>query len=158
MFPKDSISRKIGTRARAIVSYKLNYNHWDYKEETGNDVGRDCTLEFSNNDEWKNEKIECQIKGTEHIERYFHGKNLSFPIEVKTINYARNSSVPFLFLLVDVKNEIVYYVCIQEYIINKHIDYKLNGNQKTINIIFPITHILSKEDLHLMNLAKKKFL
>ena len=37
--PIDCEPRKTGSKARAIVHYKLNAEHWDYREETGNDYG-----------------------------------------------------------------------------------------------------------------------
>lgn len=155
MYPKDNIQRKIGTRARAILFYKINSEHWDFKEESGNDVGRDCIIEFSDNDEWKNDKIECQIKGTEHIDRYCRREYISFPIDVKTINYAKNSNISFVIFLIDVVDEIVYYLCVQDYLKMNSIDDKLNGGQKTINIIFPITSTLFADDIKLIELAKK---
>lgn len=62
--PIDCEPRKTGSKARAIVHYKLNAEHWDYREETGNDYERDCVIELSENDCWNNHKIEGQIKGT----------------------------------------------------------------------------------------------
>ena len=62
--PKDDEKRRTGSRGRGIVHFKLNADHWDYREETGNDYGRDCVAELSENDEWLNHKVEGQIKGT----------------------------------------------------------------------------------------------
>ena len=55
--PKDIPQRKIGSRARAILHYTLDTDHWEYREETGNDVGRDCIIELIECDEWTNHKF-----------------------------------------------------------------------------------------------------
>ena len=86
--PKDDVNRKTGSRARAIVHYQIDSNYWDYREETGNDYGRDCTIELSENDEWCNHKVEGQIKGTGLIQIIENGKFVSFPMPVITIEYA----------------------------------------------------------------------
>ena len=89
--PIDCKPRKAGSKARAMVHYKLNVEHWDYREETGNDYGRDCVIELSENDCWNNNKIEGQIKGARSPEILKREKCFSFPLEVKTINYALNA-------------------------------------------------------------------
>lgn len=113
--PIDCEPRKTGSKARAIVHYKLNAEHWDYREETGNDYGRDCVIELSENDCWNNHKIEGQIKGTRSPEILKREKCFSFPLEVKTINYALNAPGAFVLFYVDVENELVYYLPIQDY-------------------------------------------
>lgn len=46
-FPIDTEQRKTGSRACAIVHYRINSDHWVYREETEIDIGRDCILELS---------------------------------------------------------------------------------------------------------------
>ena len=62
-YPQSSYTRFIRTRARALVRSKLNTEHWKYHEITGPDVGIDLRLEFVENEEIKNKRIDCQKKG-----------------------------------------------------------------------------------------------
>ena len=99
--PKDSNKRKTGSKARAIVHFKLNADHWDYKEETGNDYGRDCVVELSEKDEWLNHKVEGQIKGTGTPSFVENGTAVSYPMPVKTIEYALGTSTSFVLFVAD---------------------------------------------------------
>lgn len=154
--PKDDTNRKIGSRARAILHYRINSNHWEYREDTGNDFGRDCILELSENDEWNNKKIEGQIKGTSVIQKIEHGAYVSYPMPVKTIEYALGTSTAFVLFVIDVNTEDVFYQCIQDYFIeDKNLFKKLN--QKTINIRIPIIQNLASDDVLLQDLARITF-
>lgn len=101
--PIDCEPRKTGSKARAIVHYKLNAEHWDYREETGNNYERDCVIELSENDCWNNHKIEGQIKGMRSPEMLKKEKCFSFTLEVKNINYALNAPGAFVLFLLMLK-------------------------------------------------------
>ena len=157
-YPADCDQRKIGTRAAQILHYKLDADHWEYKQVTGNDVGRDCILELSENNQWKNHKIEGQIKGKREPNMIQNDQFVSFPMDVKTINYALQSSIAFVLFVVDTTKEIVYYQPVQEYAIaNPQLLDKLSGNQKTVNIRIPKQQILSYDDRELQGLATKTY-
>ena len=49
--PKDKQSGVISRTARQLVHSSFPAEHWDYREETGNDYGRDCTLELIENED-----------------------------------------------------------------------------------------------------------
>ena len=156
--PKDCQQRKIGSKAKAILHYKLNTNHWEYKEETGCDFGRDCIIELSENDEWRNHKIECQIKGKIKPTIIKNGEFISIPIELKTLNYAIGSPIAFVVFVVNVTNETVYYQSIQEYFIgNKQEQSKLDSDNNTLNIHIPVINVLSSNDCELQKYAKKVY-
>lgn len=156
--PIDCEPRKTSSKARAIVHYKLNAEHWDYREETGNDYGRDCVIELSENDCWNNHKIEGQIKGTRSPEILKREKCFSFPLEVKTINYALNARGAFVLFYVDVENEVVYYLPIQDYFIaNKTLFDKLDTGQERMSVHIPIDNILSDDDFDLQEIAKSVY-
>ena len=155
--PKDNESRKIGSRGRAIVHYQINSDHWEYHEETGNDYGRDCTLELSEENEWNNHKVEGQIKGTGSIKLIENGAFVSFSMSVHTIEYALGTSTAFVLFVVDTNTSEVYYQCIQGYFIeNKELFNKLE--QGTISIRIPVSQNLVKGDELLQELAKVTFL
>ena len=155
-FPQDSSQRKIGTRARALVPSKLNPEHWEYHEQTGSDVGCDLIIELSENNEFKNKKIECQIKGTKSPKIINNGKSLSFDFPVITANYALTGYCPFVLFVVDTVKGIVYWESIKDYA-EKRADFKnrVEKNKETVSVRIPITNILTLEnDSYLCNLAK----
>lgn len=156
MFPKDTDTRRISSRARQLVHSKIDTQHWEYKEETGVDVGRDCTIELSENGEWCNHKIECQIKGTT-VPKYINdNKCISFPFPIKTLNYALSSPISFVLFVVDINKEIVYYQCIQDYYTNnKEKMARIKDDQETYNINISVNNVLGENDINLQNLARK---
>lgn len=155
--PKDDKPRRIGSRGRAIVHFQINSDHWDYREETGNDYGRDCVIELSENDEWHNHKVEGQIKGTGIIKKIDEGSYISFPMPVHTIEYALGTSTAFVLFVADTETNDVYYQCIQDYFINnKKMFEKLE--QGTINIRIPVSQNLAVGDDVLQELAKVTFI
>ena len=156
--PIDCEQRKTGSKARAIVHYKLNAEHWDYREETGNDYGRDCVIELSENDRWNNHKIEGQIKGTRNPARLKGKQCFSFSLEIKTINYALGTPTAFVLFYVDVENEKVYYLPVQDYFIaNKKLFDKLDTGQEKMNVHIPMDNILSDDDFDLQEIAKSVY-
>lgn len=159
-FPQDSPQRKIGTRARALVPSKLNADHWDYHEQTGSDVGCDLILELSENDNFINKKIECQIKGTATPKMVGNGQFISFDFPVITANYALNGYCPFVLFVVDIKKEVVYWQSIKDYA-EKQADFKARAknNKESVSVRIPITNILSVEnDSQLCDLARRGYL
>lgn len=156
--PKDIPARKIGTRARSIVPYKLNSDIWDWHEITGTDHGTDMILEFIENDKYVNKNIDCQIKGTKSLPILKSGV-ISFKIEIKTLNYALSSSRPFVLLVVDILKEDVYYLLMQDYFIsNKEFFEKLNQKQDYLNVHIPMTNRLNKNSIELVEIAKKTYI
>lgn len=154
MYPSDSEQRKVESKSCKILHYILDTDHWAYKQETGNDVGRDCILELSEDGQWKNHKIEGQIKGKQQPTEICGGKYISFPMGTKTINYALQSPIAFILFVVDTTNEIVYYQPIQDYFIeNPHLSEKLLSEQQTINIRIPKENTLPEQDIKLQKLA-----
>ena len=157
--PIDTPQRKIGSRAVAVVHYYVDSNHWEFRQETGNDVGRDCTIELSENDRWLNHKIEGQIKGTTKIEPLKTRNEASFSMEVRTINYALGSSCPFVLFYVDISKENVYYLPIQEYFIDHpELFAKLDGSQDKLNLHISLENLLNRSDERLTEIAKLTYL
>lgn len=157
ILPADCYARKIGSRARAILHYQINSNNWDYREETGNDVGRDCIIELIENEQWNNNKIEGQIKGTKTIKHLANGA-ISFSIATKTLNYAIRSGYTFVLFLVDIDNEITYFLSIQEYFIeNPNMLNKLS-EQQTINVHLNSTKVVATSDNELQNLSRNRYI
>ena len=154
--PSDSESRKIGAKAEAILHYKINPNHWSFKQETGNDFGRDCIIELSEQEEWRNHKIEGQIKGTKSpiiVKNDF----ISFPMPVKTIEYALGASNAFILFVINIITEDIFFQCIQKYFIeHPELFYKLD--QQTINIRIPVNQNLTINDALLQKWALKNYL
>ena len=154
--PKDSEMRRTGSKGRQILHYRIDSDHWEYKEETGNDFGRDCVLELSENDEWNNHKLEGQIKGTKSLMLINNGEAISFPMPVKTIEYALGSQTAFLLFVADTVNQTVYYQCVQDYFIN-NIDCFDRLDQGTINIHIPVSQKLPGDDSLLQGWARTTY-
>lgn len=160
--PLDNETRRTDSRACAIVHYMFDSNHWQYRELTGIDVGCDCELELSENNKWLGNKIECQIKGTRHLEKNYllkNGDEISFPLDVKTINYGLRKACSFVLLVVDVENESIYYQCLQDlFINNRPLCQKLDKEDiKTLNIRIPVSNCLHKDDSALQEIARARF-
>lgn len=157
MNPRDIEPNKSGRKARSVVHYKMNPENWEYREEIGSDVGRDCIIELIENNQWLNNKIEGQIKGTKNINYIFNSEYISFPLETKTINYADNSPYSFILYLVDLNNENLYFTCIQEYLRNNIISQEKRNSQKTINIRIKVKSIVTNGD-ELVVYAKNRWI
>ena len=151
-YPKDCETRRIGSLARNIVFMSFDAAHWDVKEQTGNDVGIDCIAELSENDEWHNRKLECQIKGTKQI-NYLKTGLISYSLNIHTINYALSSTVPFVLLLVDVTNKETYFLPIQRYFIENSKLISFLENKCSINVHLNPINKVNKDDVGLQKLA-----
>lgn len=158
-YPQDCEPRKIGSKARQIVISSFNMEHWEFHEKTGNDYGIDIELELSEDNEWKNNRIEGQIKGTTSLKVSSNKQYISFSLNCYTIKYALNSPYSFVLFLVDVLNSVVYYLPIQEYfIVNNDLTDKLDS-QSTINVHVPTTNIVNNQnDFDLQQIAKSRYI
>ena len=151
-YPKDCEERRIGSKAKICAMSAFNVEHWEVREQTGQDYGVDLIAELSENDEWHNRKLECQIKGTTSIKLLGNGM-ITYPLDVKTINYALSSSVPFILILVDVNKLISYYLPIQKFFIdNLDFENKLN-NITSISVHINPKNIISYDDYQLRELT-----
>lgn len=160
-FPTDTDSRRTDSRACAIVHYTIDSNHWVYRQITGQDIGCDCELELSENDSWLGHKIEAQIKGTRHIGRYIlaDGSTISFPLEVKTINYGLSRPCPFLLIVVDVEMGKAYFLELQEYFIaHPNLFAKTEKEDGTINLHIDCSNVISEDDSGLQEIARRSYI
>lgn len=157
VLPKNNNSRAIATRARSIVPYKLNSKKWEWHEQTGTDHGIDMVIELVEEDLFSNKKIEVQIKGRSSIYKLKNG-DISFGLDVKTINYALGSSNAFVLFLVDIEEEIVYYLPIQEYYIsNPDMFSAIENNSSTVNVHINTQNVLNVNADELCDLAKRVY-
>ncbi len=156
--PQDCSARKIGAKARQIVHASFDIDHWEYHEITGTDHGTDCILELIENDEYRNHKIEGQIKGTRNINKLKNG-DISFSMDAKTLLYGLGSANAFVLFLVDVDTEEVFYLPIQDYFISdiSRID-KLLKNKETMNVHLTTDNLVSNDDSELQEIAKSVYI
>lgn len=155
-FPGDSESLRTDRRACAIVHYQLESSVWEFRLLTGQDVGCDCEIELSQDNKWTGRVIKLQIKGTKVFEKLLidSGAMISFPLEVKTINYALNCPCPFLLVLVDVSKEVAYYLELHDYFsLNADLRDKLATEQKKLNLHIPPENVFGGSDYALQQLA-----
>ena len=157
--PRDCSSRIIGSRARQLVHYSFDVNHWEYHEYTGTDHGIDCVIELVENEQWHNKKIEGQIKGSLKP-TYLQKKDaISFPLELKTANYGLGSSIAFVLFVVDLEKEKVYYLPLQDYFIANPKEFdRLEKNKETINVHIPTSNVVDDDDFELQQIAKSVYI
>ena len=157
----DRDIENVGRGGLALVHYAFDYNHWEFRQETGADRGTDCILEYIDGKEWHHSVIKGQIKGTKIAEYYLlkSGEYFSFPLEKRTINYALRSNDSFLLFFSDLKNEIVYYLSIQDYFINNPDEYvRLEKETNSMNMWIPVVNIVRKDDdSDLVQLSKASY-
>lgn len=156
--PQDIASGQIGSRARAIVHYIFNSDYWEYREETGNDVGIDCSFELIENDKWIGHRIYCQIKGTKTPKFICNDMYISVSMKISTLNYALTHAESFLLICVDVITEKAYYLPIQEYFIadNTLFD-KLNSEQENLTLRIPADNVVTQDNANLVEIAKSRY-
>ena len=158
-FPIDDDNRVSGSRAKAIVHYKFNADHWEYRDYTGVDVGIDCCLELTENNEWRGNIIECQVKGRSRPKFNAKREFISLEIKKNTLNYALSRASSYVVLLVDLSDETIYYLPIQEFFIaNPTYFPKLSSNQENITIRIPIDNIVTTEDENLQEIARSRYI
>lgn len=131
--PKDSSARVIGADAKRILIYQLKPEKCEQHEQTGVDCGIDIAIDVIKDEEFSGKIINGQIKGTKNLKK--NNGIIKYDFDVKTINYGINQSNVFVLFLVDVTEEIVYFIDIQDYLIN-HVDKlnKLRSNNCTLRI------------------------
>ena len=82
----------------------------------------------------------------------------SLSIEISTMNYWLNKSSVFLLVLVNVLNSDVYFLPVQDYLIEKsEILNKLNSEQKTITLRIPKENLIREKQEILKSLVKKSY-
>lgn len=156
--PKDCSARVIGAEARKLVHYIFPSEHWEYREQTGNDNGVDCTIELIEQEEWTNRKLEGQIKGTRNPNKMKSKRCFSLPLDVKTITYGLGSAIAFVLFYVDVESEEVYYLPIQDYFIaNPALFDQLENNESKMSLHIPCDNLVSKNDFELQQIAKSTY-
>ena len=160
ILPKEVDLEKTGRGGMALVHYAFDYNHWEFRLETGADRGTDCAFEYIDEDnQWHHATIRGQVKGTKSPDSYRLKTEdcFSYSLEIKTINYALRSRDAFLLFFCDLINSKVYYLAIQDYFIENESRYKnleeKNGGTMALHI--PIANVVTKDDdSALVELAK----
>jgi len=158
-YPKDCPARVIGTAARTLFPSKLDPYYWEPHELTGTDHGTDMIIEYIENNEYHNKKIECQIKGTTDINMHQIKNGFSYSLDIKTINYALDSSNGFLLIIIDINTEEIYCLPIQDYFIANPENFcKLKNNTTTINLKFNQENLLNEYENELKEIAKSIYI
>ena len=157
-YPIDDDNRASGSRAKCIVHYKFNTDHWEYRDYTGVDVGIDCCLELTENDEWTGNIIECQVKGRTKPKFNVSGDYISLELKRSTLNYALSRANSYVVLLVNLADETIYYLPIQEFFIaNPSYFSKLSSTQENITIRIPTDNKVTNDDENLQEIAKSRY-
>ena len=157
VFPQDSPGRRAETRSFQILFPKFNSDHWDFIGRDYHDHGVDYTFEYIENYEYRGYRLLSQVKGSSLLKT--EGNDyVSFPLPVKTANYAISCRNPFVLFLVDLKAEIAYYLALQDYFIANPDSYvRLSKNSSTITVHVPVDNVVSHEDSDLIAIAKSGY-
>lgn len=138
--PKDSNSRVVGAKARAVVHKLFDAEYWEYHEATGQDVG-----------------IDCQVKGRSKPTFVEDGTSISISLKTGTVGYAIKRSRPFILLLVQIDPEITFFLELHEYL-SMHPDLtKKLEEQTTISPRIPVNNVIRNSGRELIDLAKKQY-
>ena len=159
--PKDNASLSIDRKGMGIVHNEFaKTGNWEFRQITGRDVGTDCELELIENEEFTGFTFNVQVKSTKTIHRLANktSDDFSISIEISTMNYWLNKSSVFLLVLVNVLNSDVYFLPVQDYLIEKsEILNKLNSEQKTITLRIPKENLVREKQEILKSLVKKSY-
>lgn len=158
VLPVDDEKRSVGARAKAIVHYRFDSDHWEYRESTGVDVGVDCIFELTDGEKWIGNRLYCQIKGRTAPKYNQKNEYISIELKASTVNYALSQAESYVLLLVDIVSETVYYLALQEYFIADVERFeRLTGEQKNITLRIPTNNIVSSDDYDLQEIAKSRY-
>ena len=151
ILPREVEEEKIGRGGMVLAHAAFNYEHWDFRLESGSDVGRDCSFEYvDDHNSWFNRTLHAQVKATKVPDNYkLKTKDcFSFCLEIKTINYALRSNDAFLLLFCVLTTKKVYYLPIQDYFINNEEMYeKLEmKNKGKIALHIPFKNIVNADN------------
>lgn len=142
--PKSTSSHAIGREARKQIPLFFNSEIWEHRENTGCDYGLDMIFEYIENEEVTGLKIDAQIKGSIKFKR-LKNNDITFSLDIKTINYASKSRNPFLLLLYEISSKSAYYFNIKDNI-NFDIISKIEKNQSSYQIHIPQENKLKLEN------------
>lgn len=154
LLPIDAESRSVNSRARAIVHYKFDSNHWEYRESTGVDVGIDCVLELTENDQWTGFVLECQVKGRSRPMYNITHQFISMSVKVSTVNYWLKKKNPVVLLVVDISDETVYFLDVHAYFDDVKKMAQLTENEREITLRVPTSNVVTNEDNVLQQIAR----
>ena len=146
LYKQDIESKKSERKALSIVDYKFSKNgKWIYRQTASQDYGIDCSLEYiDEKNEIHGDYFMCQVKGRTKLNVMKNNKFISFPIEVTTYNMAINNKTSFLFLLVDLTKEFIYFIVFNNY---GHKSY----NKEYVNIHIPIENCFPEAEHKLLS-------
>ena len=152
----DSEEAKKERKSFQILFSKLDAEHWVWNSKDTFDHGVDYGFEYIENNEYKGYRIISQIKSSSKL--VIKNGSIPFDFPVKTASYAIGSAQPYIFFLVDLNSETVYYLPLQDYFIaneNKLLDTMTNTS--TVRVFVPIDNIVSYEDADLIEVAKSQY-
>lgn len=155
--PKEGSYSSVGRRARKEAVYSFDEKFWEFRELTGQDAGLDMEFELILDGVYTHDKLVTQIKGRTDAS-YLDNGMISFPLDVKTIEYALKSPYSFLLLLYEVRTEELFFICIQDYFYeNINLLNRLRKNLSTVSIqLDPKNTVSDINNQVLIELAKKR--
>ena len=155
-YPQDSEEFKKERASYQLLFYRLNAKVWAPNGSDKTDHGMDYGFEYIDDGQYKGYRLYSQIKSTEHLNK--SENYVSFDLKVKTAAYAISSAQPFVLFVVDLVNDVVYYVCLQDFFIeNPESLLAVETNKSTVRIKLPLKQIVTRETVGLQEVAKSQY-
>ncbi|MBB4953166.1 hypothetical protein H4S14_001211 [Agrobacterium vitis] len=141
--PKRSISQRIGDQAEHIAQGAfLNAKNWICRTQT-HDFGIDLEAELietvNGAEELSGAIINLQVKGA--LKPIFNNRGYYVRLKTEYLRYANQFKIPVLLLLVNIKNKDIYFLWLQEYLIERE-DIMFGANSVLVRI--PEENILER--------------
>lgn len=149
--PPHIIETNVLDNVRKII----NRNDCLYREVTGRDYGIDAIVEFFNKGEITGKLALIQVKGTKGNLKFLRKNNvISCKISSSNAKYALQKNIPVILICASMaKENVFYYVCLQEVNINIS---KLK-RQKTITVHIPEDNIVESNISDLRRIVDKYY-
>lgn len=168
--PKHQPATPTRTREHHIADLSRNYferfvlaNGWTVEGKLY-DYGYDLTLKTYNYKddpefqlgEVENGAILVQLKATDHLKTVQKGQFISFAVSAKHIHLWRNSIMPVVLVLYDVRNNRAFWLYVQRYM--KSANFEMAQGQETGTLHIPVENALDADAVKLFREYKQMVL
>jgi len=155
-YPQDTENFKKERKSYQTLFYKLNSDLWAPNGSDQTDHGMDYGFEYIEDNQYKGYRIYSQIKSTEHLE--ISKNQVLFDLKVITAAYAIASAQPFVLFVIDLIEDIAYFVCLQDYFIEHPNEVlAIENNKSTVRIKIPVDQVVNRETTRLQEIAKSQY-
>lgn len=161
---KNKDGRKKRVREHIIADLSANYverfallNGFSV-ECIGKDYGYDLNIyTFDSNGEFENGNVYVQLKATDHPKYMSQRAIVSFPTNRRDLKTWYAEPFPVIFILYDAKNEIAFWIYIQQYLRNLA-NFDLNKVTESFTVNIPVANVIDQDSFQKFRIFKKNTL